>query len=186
MKYECNHGYFVVNTPRQCLEFYEDGKFSHTLPADDYHLLLAHAAERPRVQAKYDGKPTNPVDVSVLIVDNKHVLLGRRAASKTAGGMWSTPGGRMERAEGIKAAAARETLEETGLSIVNPEIIHWCEHWRFGSYYIMFYLLVTKFTGQLQNLEPKKCDGWHWHSLNNWPENCTEPVEVRAKLLEAL
>ncbi|MER7465687.1 NUDIX domain-containing protein [Streptomyces sp. NPDC097981] len=51
---------------------------------------------------------------SAIVVDGEgRVLLQRR----TDNGMWALPGGKMELGESIGQCAARETLEETGLTV---------------------------------------------------------------------
>ncbi len=55
--------------------------------------------------------------VAVLIVRNGLVLLGRRGPGTREPGKWSFPAGFVERGELIERAAAREALEETGLTV---------------------------------------------------------------------
>lgn len=61
--------------------------------------------------------PVRPiVGVGVLIEEDGRYLLVRRAAEPDAG-LWSIPGGLIEVGERAVAAAAREALEETGLTV---------------------------------------------------------------------
>ncbi len=60
--------------------------------------------------------PRPVVGVSVLVWHEGRVLLVRRARAPYAG-CWSPPGGRVEFGESLRAAAAREALEETGISV---------------------------------------------------------------------
>jgi 8-oxo-dGTP diphosphatase len=47
-----------------------------------------------------------------------HVLLGRRSSDASYGaGLWGLPGGHVEDTETLAQAAARETLEEVGLTV---------------------------------------------------------------------
>lgn len=56
--------------------------------------------------------------VAVLIVREGRVLALRRSPAKDASpGVWETVSGRLEPDEDPRAAAAREALEETGLSV---------------------------------------------------------------------
>ena len=62
----------------------------------------------------YPGRPI--VGVGVLIEEDGRYLLVKRAAEPDAG-MWSVPGGLIDVGEKAADAAAREALEETGLTI---------------------------------------------------------------------
>ncbi len=55
--------------------------------------------------------------VAVLIVADNRVLLGRRAPGSREAGRWSLPAGFVERGEVVESAAAREVLEETGITV---------------------------------------------------------------------
>ncbi len=55
--------------------------------------------------------------VAVVIVQDDLLLLGKRAAHTREPGTWSFPAGFVDRGEVVEAAAVRETLEETGLTV---------------------------------------------------------------------
>ena len=58
--------------------------------------------------------------VTVLVVDDDNVLLGRRAPGigyVGGGGKWCLPGGHIEYGEDFLTAALRETQEETGVEV---------------------------------------------------------------------
>ncbi len=66
------------------------------------------------------GWPKVPyVGVGCIVVRaDGHLLLVRNRA-----GFWSTPGGHLDFGETPQACAARETLEETGLTVTNVEFV---------------------------------------------------------------
>ncbi len=56
------------------------------------------------------------VAVGAAIVDGDRVLLVRRGNPPNQG-LWSVPGGRLERGESLRQGVAREVREETGLEV---------------------------------------------------------------------
>jgi ADP-ribose pyrophosphatase YjhB (NUDIX family) len=68
----------------------------------------------------------NPgVGAAVLILNAAgSVLLVRRAPGATKPGFWSIPAGFVDYGEEIRAAAARELLEETGLVAEVGDVVH--------------------------------------------------------------
>lgn len=56
------------------------------------------------------------VTVSVLMVQDGKILLGKRVMEPQQG-KWCLPGGFMDYGEEVRGAAAREVLEETGLTV---------------------------------------------------------------------
>ncbi len=85
------------------------------------------------------GAPAIPAATVVLVRENPEieVLMLKKNANISFGGMWVFPGGRIDGAdrEGVeddlaaaRRAAVRETLEETGLQLKEEEFI-WFAHW---------------------------------------------------------
>src|SRR5438067_13553137 len=67
--------------------------------------------------------PDRPfVGVGAIIIDDRRVLLVKRARAPLAG-EWSIPGGVLEVGEMLRDAARREALEETGLTVEPSELL---------------------------------------------------------------
>jgi ADP-ribose pyrophosphatase YjhB (NUDIX family) len=76
------------------------------------------------------------VCVGAVVVHDERLLLVRRG--RGAGrGLWSVPGGRVEPAERLEAAAMREVAEETGLRVVIERWIGWVERIGPGYHFVI-------------------------------------------------
>ena len=98
--------------------------------------------------------PQQPiVAVGAVVIHRNRVLLVRRG-KQPAKGDWAIPGGRVELGESMQAAAAREVLEETGISIKPGELIYYFEtiqpdqNGKIQFHYIIFDFMATYLTGE--------------------------------------
>ncbi|MFE2128648.1 NUDIX hydrolase [Streptomyces amritsarensis] len=113
-------------------------------------------------------RPQHRVDVHVLLHDgNGAVLLGRRRKKPVWEGFYQLPSGRLDPEEPLRAGAARELHEETGV-IVDPktlEMVHVSHHRSpYGTDRVGFFFAAREWTGTVVNAEPDLCEGWEW-----WP-----------------
>ncbi len=72
------------------------------------------------------GSARPEVCVGAVVVADEQLLMVRRGRGP-AQGLWSVPGGRVERGETLAEAVVRELREETGISGVCGELIGWVE-----------------------------------------------------------
>mgnify|MGYP001174358718 CR=1 FL=1 len=73
-------------------------------------------------------KPIPTLQVSTCIVKKKNkILILQRPLEKMLGGLWEFPGGKIEKSELKEAAAIREVMEETNLSI-KPQYLGQISH----------------------------------------------------------
>ncbi len=117
------------------------------------------------------------VGIGVIIVRDGRILLGKRIGSHGAG-TWALPGGHLEFAESVEGCAAREVLEETGLSIevtgrgpytsdVFPEE---------QKHYVTLFVEARCEQGEPEILEPEKCLAWQWFYWSALPEPKFPPL----------
>jgi 8-oxo-dGTP diphosphatase len=123
------------------------------------------------------------VGVGAVIIDRAasplRALVGQRKASHGSG-KFAFPGGHLECGESFAACASRETAEETGLEL---PVDRWHQvattnDWMEaeGLHYVTVYMCATLSETErvaVRNLEPDKCEGWHWLT---WDELALKPV----------
>lgn len=105
----------------------------------------------------------------VVLNDQKILLLKRRKAPEA--GHWNIPGGKVDHMEAAAHAAARETEEETGLSIDSVDFLCHSEkiipedqqHW------ISLMYLATRFHGEARMVEPDKFFDIGWFAADQLP-----------------
>ncbi len=118
-------------------------------------------------QASMKERPK--IGVCVAVVQDGAVLLGKRKNSHGEGA-WSFPGGHLEFGESIEECARRELEEETNLKASSLRIGSWVSNIMDGTkHYITFIVHVDRFEGDLQLLEPGKCEGWEWFKTDQLP-----------------
>ncbi len=120
------------------------------------------------------------IGVGVLLLNGENqILLGRR---KNAHGesMWGPPGGHLEFGESLEACAIRETLEETGVVIENPQFFAMSNDVfkAENKHYVSIFMTARLSNNQaIQNLEPHKVEDWQWFSLDALPEDLFLPLK---------
>ncbi len=82
---------------------------------------------------------------AVAIVDERLLLVQRGQAPGF--GLWSLPGGRVERGETMAEAVVREVDEETGLAVVCDQLIGWVERLDDQHHFVIMDFAVTPLGG---------------------------------------
>jgi 8-oxo-dGTP diphosphatase len=126
------------------------------------------------------------VGMGVLVMRRGRVLLGRRRGSHGAG-FYAAPGGHIEFGESFEEAAKREVREETGLRITALKLLS-VGNYIFTRDGIELHYIDVDFVceapeGEVELLEPDKCEGWDWYDLDHLPQ----PIFVVTKrMIECL
>lgn len=73
-------------------------------------------------------------------------------------------------------------MEETGLEA----LLVYCGPWvnnviDENKHYITLFVWIEDFVGNLQLMEPDKCEGWHWFGIDSLPEPLFPPMEALIK-----
>jgi 8-oxo-dGTP diphosphatase len=89
------------------------------------------------------SQPSNPtLGVGAIVVRDEALLMVRRA-QEPARGLWSVPGGKVERAEYLADAVRREVREETGLEIEVGDVAGFFEVIGEDDHYVIMDFLAT-------------------------------------------
>ncbi|MDB5190203.1 MAG: hypothetical protein JWN49_529 [Parcubacteria group bacterium] len=118
-------------------------------------------------------KFTYLVVVNIILIKDDKVLLARRFNTGYFDGDYEMPSGHMDGHETVRAAAVREALEETGVTIKEEdlEVAHVMH--RFGEKYerIEFFLTASEWEGEPAVMESEECDDLQWFALDELPSN---------------
>ncbi len=117
-----------------------------------------------------DNQEKRPrVGVGVCVEQEGRVLLGKRKGAHGSG-EWAFPGGHLEFGESVEECAIRELAEETGLEALELQLGPWTNDiFDDTRHYITLFAFVGQFEGELQVLEPHKCEGWQWFEWDALP-----------------
>jgi 8-oxo-dGTP diphosphatase len=107
----------------------------------------------------------------VVFVQNAHsqVLLAKRKNAYKAG-YYGAPGGRVDGNESLAACAARELLEEVGLTSKTLIYVGVIREWQETHTFVHFIFVCTEWDGNPTTKEPDKAEKWAWHDINALPE----------------
>ena len=135
------------------------------------------------IAAAQVDNPKPRVGVGVIVIKEGKILLGKRKGSHGSE-CYSPPGGHLEFKESVNACAIRELAEETGLTALSLQLGPWTQDVIDGQkHYISLFVFIPEFEGELQLLEPDKCQGWDWYHWDNLPSPLFLPL---TSLVESL
>lgn len=111
----------------------------------------------------------------LVLLDSGKVLLSRRANTGFCDGQYSLPAGHLEPGETFTNALVREVAEEIGI-VIDPtkarvaHIMHRKSD-ADGSERVDIFFVAERWTGEIENREPEKCDDLSWFPLDQLPDN---------------
>lgn len=124
-----------------------------------------------------NDRPCGPfVGVSVVVVRDDTVLLGRRRGSHGAG-TWAFPGGKLDPGEQPHDAVARELHEETNLIAADIESIGWTNDvLADDALHLVTLHHLVRASGQPIVVESDKVQEWRWVAWNDLPQPLFAPT----------
>lgn len=113
------------------------------------------------------GYPPIGIGVCVLSRDGK-ILMGKRKDN----GLYAFPGGHLERYESWQECGRRELLEETNIDIPEDSlkvlVVNNIQSPKDKYHYVTIILVCACQDDQeIKNLEPEKCEGWEWWTMDD-------------------
>ena len=110
--------------------------------------------------------------VHLFLLRDDQVLLLRRFNTGYEDGNYSVIAGHLDGDEEIKTAAIREAREEGGIHIDLGDLeIVGVMHRKATDERIDFFATARRWTGEIANCEPGKCDELSWFDLEELPPN---------------
>ena len=116
--------------------------------------------------------------VGVMIFKEGYVLLGKRKGSHGTG-EYAFTGGHLEYGESFRECAQRETQEEAGISIFDLKfqcVANFNHHENRQD--VLIGMTAHWQSGEPKNMEPEKCEGWNWYSLDDLPSPLFYPTGI--------
>jgi len=113
-----------------------------------------------------------PASYLVLIENNK-ILLQRRFNTGYEDGKYSVVAGHVDKGETFTGAIIREVKEEAGIILQAEDlrVVHIMNRNIQDNERIDVFFVAEKWTGNIENKEPNKCDDLSWFDLNDMPDN---------------
>jgi 8-oxo-dGTP diphosphatase len=120
--------------------------------------------------------------VYIIFRDGDKVLLLRRANTGYHDGEYSLPAGHVDGGEPAIQAACREAREEVDVTIQSEDLrlvhtMHRLSQEPELHERIDLFFEAEKWSGELRNVEPEKCDELRWTELSDLPTNVIPEVQ---------
>lgn len=122
---------------------------------------------------------TTPVAVHLFLTRGDDVLMLSRFNTGYEDGNYSVIAGHLDGGETIVAAMCREAREEAGVELdpASVEVVGMM-HRLSNDERIDFFLATDRWSGDVRNVEPHKCDELRWVPIYHLPDNTIPYVTV--------
>jgi len=112
-----------------------------------------------------------PVSTNLLLIKNNSVLLSLRGDVKQDKNLWCLVVGHLEEGESPSQSMIREAKEEINIDIAKEDLIPISTMYGKKPEYMGVFFKVTKWSGEVKNMEGDKCQELRFFDINNLPEN---------------
>jgi len=115
----------------------------------------------------------------VLFNNKNQILLLQRKNTGYQDGKYSLVSGHFDGNETVRDTIIREAKEEANITLQldDLEVVHIMHRISTDREYIDIYIKANKWTGDIKNIEPNKCDNLKWFSNDNLPKNIVPAVD---------
>ncbi|WP_416772221.1 Nudix family hydrolase [Pseudomonas sp. RHF3.3-3] len=123
------------------------------------------------------------VAAAVIRGNDGRILIARRADSQHQGGLWEFPGGKVEEGEAVRAALARELLEELGIVVTEARPLIKVQHDYPDKQVLLDVWEVSAFTGEPHGAEGQPLAWVTARELPNYEfPAANQPIVAAARL----
>ena len=122
------------------------------------------------------NRHTNIPAAYLILIDNGKILLLRRYNTGFEDGKYSLIAGHVEPGESFTQCIIREAREEAGIELDSEDlrVVH-LMHRKPGeatdNERVDVFFIASKWTGEVTNREPEKCDDLSWFGYSQMPDN---------------
>jgi 8-oxo-dGTP diphosphatase len=110
--------------------------------------------------------------VHLFLIHDQNVLLLRRFNTGYEDGNYSVVAGHLDGDEEVKTAMIREAREEAGIELRWEDLeVVGVMHRKSNDERVEFFLVAERWTGELRNCEPDRCDELAWYDMDRLPVN---------------